>query len=143
MGSTPTYSLVEQLKIRPESDVRTGSCDIVKTMNIFPRKPKQTSGAFYFGEFDDIPLAPFSISLATLDESYEPEKPHYHTQNQKAYVTLEGEGIINVNGKEVSMTPETMIHIEPNEIHFVEKVTKAPLRFIVILSAKTDDKVTV
>lgn len=110
-------------------------------MNVFPRKSKQTPGAYYFGEFNDNPLAPFSISIASFDETYQSEKPHYHTQSQKAYVIMEGKGILNVNGKQVVMTPEQMIHIEPNETHYVESVTKAPLKFIVILSAKIDDKV--
>jgi len=111
-------------------------------MNTFPRKSKSTSGAYYFGEFDDEPLAPFSISVATFDSSYEQEKPHYHKQNQKVYLILEGEGILNIDGEQVKMTPEYMIHIEPDEVHFVESVTNAPLKFVVILSSKTDDKVT-
>ncbi len=110
-------------------------------MNVFPRKSKQTPDAYYFGEFNDNPLAPFSISIASFDENYQSEKPHYHTKNQKAYVTLEGEGILNVNGKQIVMKPEQMIHIEPNETHYIESVITAPLKFIVILSAKIDDKV--
>ncbi len=111
-------------------------------MHIFPRKLKQVPGSYYFGEFDDVPLAPFSISLATLDESYAGESKHYHTKNQKVYLTLEGEGILNVDGKEVAMRPEELIHVESNEVHFVEKVLKGPLKFVVILSAKENDKVT-
>ena len=112
-------------------------------MNIFPRKQKTASGAYYFGEFEDTPLAPFSISFATLDERYAGEKPHYHTKNQKAYVVIEGEGILTIDGKQVILSPEHMIHIEPNEVHSVEAVNKAPLQFIVILSSKTNDKVVV
>ncbi len=109
-------------------------------MNIFPRKPKTTPGAYYFGEFNESPLAPFSISLATMDESFAGEKRHYHTENQKAFLTLEGEGVLNVNGEEVILRPEEMIHIEPNEVHFVSRVTKAPLKCVVIASSKLNDK---
>ena len=98
---------------------------------------------FYFGEFDDRPLAPFSISMATFTKEYQSEKPHYHTQHQKAFVVIEGEGILNVDGKQISLTPDQMIHVEPKEVHFIESVTKAPLKFIVILSAKDNDKVIV
>ena len=110
-------------------------------MNLFPRKAKNTPGAFYFGEYDDVPLAPFSISLATFDASFAGEKKHYHSENQKVFVTLEGEGILNVDGKDVVLQPEMMVQVEPNEVHCVSKVTKAPLKFIVITSAKVDDKV--
>jgi len=48
-----------------------------------------------------------------------------------------------LDGKQIRMTPEQMIHIEPNEVHYVESVTRAPLKFIVVLSVKTDDKVVV
>jgi len=113
-------------------------------MQIFPRHPKEHKpGAFYYGEFTDQPLAPFSISVASFSKDYGPEKPHYHTKNQKVYLTLEGEGILNVNGQPVIMKPEEMIHLEPNDIHFVEKVTRAPIKYIVILSSKTNDKVVI
>lgn len=113
-------------------------------MNIFPRKEKQTPGAYYFGEFSDNPLAPFSITVATFDESYSgSDRKHYHTQNQKAYVTIQGKGLINVDGQSVEMSPEQMIHIEPNEVHYIEKVLEAPFQFIVILSSKTNDKIVV
>lgn len=109
-------------------------------MNIFPRKSKKTAESYYFGEFEDAPLAPFSISLATLNDDYTPEQPHYHSHNQKAYVTLEGEGALNINGESVAMTPDSMIQVEPNEVHFVERVVRAPLKFIVVLASKTNDK---
>lgn len=112
-------------------------------MNTFPRRAKNTPGAYYFGDFDQVPLAPFSISLATFDEAYAGEKPHYHTQNQKAFLTLEGEGVLNVNGVDVVMHPEELIHVEPKDIHFVSRVTKSPLKFIVIASSKINDKVIV
>ena len=110
-------------------------------MNIFPRKSKTATDAYYFGEFGEVPLAPFSISTATFDESYEGEPKHYHTKNQKVFLTLEGEGILNVNGKQIVMKPEELIHVEPNEVHFVEKVLKGPLKLVVVLSAKENDKV--
>ncbi len=110
-------------------------------MRLFPRKSKQTPGAFYFGEFDDKPLAPFSISLAEFGADFSGEPVHYHAKNQKVFVTLEGEGVLEVNGQEVPMTPENMIHIEPGERHRIVRVTKAPLKFIVVLSAKENDKV--
>ena len=109
-------------------------------MNIFPRKSKKTPGAYYFGEFNDKPPAPFSISHATFGKDYFGEEPHYHERNQKVYMTLKGKGILNVNGKDVEMRPDIMIHVEPLEVHYVKSVIKAPFEFVVVLSSKDNDK---
>jgi quercetin dioxygenase-like cupin family protein len=111
-------------------------------MHTFPRKEKSTPGAYYFGDFDDVPLAPFSISQASFDrDTYQPEKRHYHTTHQKAFLTLEGEGVLNVDGREVIMNPDVLIHVEPGEVHFVQEVRTRLLKFIVILAKKENDKV--
>jgi mannose-6-phosphate isomerase-like protein (cupin superfamily) len=47
-----------------------------------------------------------------------------------------------VNGKNVELTPENMVHIEPNDIHYVEKVLEAPLQIVVVTGSKINDKVT-
>ncbi len=112
-------------------------------MNIFPRKSKNAQGAYYFGEFDDKPLAPFSISVATFDKDFTGEQKHYHTTNQKVYIAVMGKGLLNVNGKEIELAPEQMIHVEPNEVHYVSAVMKAPLQIVVVLESKINDKVIV
>ena len=112
-------------------------------MKIFPRKEKKTLGAFYFGEFDETPLAPFSISIATFNSGFSGEPKHYHKINQKVFITLNGKGVLNVNGERVDLVPEQMVQIEPNDVHFVEKVIDAPLQIVVVLSSKTNDKVVV
>lgn len=109
-------------------------------MNIFPRKAKSTPGAYYFGEYNEEPLAPFSISVASFEADFSPEQKHYHTQNQKVYLTLEGEGVLNVDGREVRLEPTSLVQVEPNEIHFLQAVLKAPLKFVVVASSKVDDK---
>jgi mannose-6-phosphate isomerase-like protein (cupin superfamily) len=112
-------------------------------MKIFPRKEKKTPGAFYFGEFNETPLAPFSVSIATFDSSFSGEPKHYHKDNQKVFITLNGKGVLNVNGEHIDLVPEQMIQIEPNDIHFLEKVVDGPLQIVVVLSSKINDKVVV
>lgn len=114
-------------------------------MRTYPREQKfdeegqPRPGQFFYGNFgQDIP---FSISYATLAADFEGEKAHYHQKVQKVYVTLEGEGILMVGQREVTMSPEQAIHIGPGEIHYVAKVLKAPLVFMVITNEKKDDKV--
>lgn len=112
-------------------------------MHIFPRKSKKAANSFYFGEFNESPPPPFSISVAHFDDSFEGEAKHYHQDNQKVYLTLKGRGMINVDGKSVEMSPDEMIHIEPKEVHFIEKVIETPLQIVVILSSKEDDKIII
>ena len=112
-------------------------------MNIFPRKPKSTPDAYCFGEYNEEPLAPFSISVASFNADFVAEQKHYHTKNQKVYLTLEGEGVLNIDAKEVRLEPNTLVQVEPNEVHFVQSVIKAPLKIVVITSSKVDDKVMI
>lgn len=111
-------------------------------MHVFARKPKSIPGAYYFGEFDEVPLAPFSISQAVfVREQYVGEPKHFHRKHQKVYVVLEGTGVLNVDGLDVVMSPDAMIQVEPGEVHFVKSVTSDRLHFLVILGAKENDKV--
>jgi quercetin dioxygenase-like cupin family protein len=113
-------------------------------MHLFPRKAKATPNSYYFGEFDDNPLAPFSISLAHFKQSsYTTEAKHYHTHNQKVFITLSGEAVLEVNGEEVTLTPENMIQVEPGEIHRVLRIVSQEVSFIVVLAKKENDKVIV
>ena len=112
-------------------------------MHVFPRKPKRTPGAFYFGEYNEIPLAPFSVSIASFNESFVSEPRHFHRENQKVYIVLSGKGLLRVNGIPVELNPNSMIHVEPNEVHFVERVLESPLNLVVVASSKRDDKVII
>ncbi len=116
-------------------------------MELFPRSQKYhadgkpVEGAYFFGNYDDNPLPPFSAAQATFYKDYEGEKPHYHTISEKMYLTLKGLGILVVDGKEVEMKPEQMIHVRPNEVHYVKEVLEEPLEFVVVASKKVNDKV--
>jgi mannose-6-phosphate isomerase-like protein (cupin superfamily) len=112
-------------------------------MQTFPRKPKPTPGAYYFGEFDEAPRPPFSISVATFDNSFTGESIHYHSKVQKIYLTLRGKGLLEVDGKTVELRPEQLVHVEPNEKHRLLKVLEAPFEFVAITSEKINDKVIV
>ena len=110
-------------------------------MNIFIRKDKASPNEYYFGDYNDNPLAPFSVSIASIDDNFAGEKPHYHKINQKVYITLSGKGILNVNGKQVELQEKQMINVEPGEIHFIEKIVEAPLKIVVVNSSKIDDRI--
>jgi len=112
-------------------------------MNVFPRKEKTIPNQYYFGEYNDYPLAPFSVSIANFYDSFTGEKPHYHKINQKVYITISGKGILNVDGKQVELQEEQMVNIEPGEVHFIEKIVATPFKVVVINSSKIDDKIIV
>lgn len=108
-------------------------------MHLFPRKPKSTPGAFYFGDFEEVPLAPFSVSLATFDTTFLPEPKHYHEKNQKVYIVISGKAILDVDGEKVELSPEVMVHVEPMEVHSIEKIVEGPFLFVVVASSKVSE----
>lgn len=117
-------------------------------MHLFPREQKYDSqtqqpipDAYFFGHFDANPRPPFSVSFASFDEHFKGEKRHYHSTSEKVYVIIQGKGVLEVDGQQVDMTPEHMIHIQPGEIHCVKSVVQSPLQFLAVTSQKIDDKV--
>lgn len=54
---------------------------------------------------------------------YEPnlrmERLHYHVSRESAYLVLEGEARIHLNGEEHKLGPETVVYISPGDVHAV------------------------
>ena len=111
-------------------------------MHLFSRQSKPLADHFYYSVFNADPLCPMSVSLATSPEGEVKEAWHYHTQTQKIFLTIDGEGVLMVEGREIRMHVGELIHVEPGEKHAVVRVTKGPMRYAVVRSQNIDDKVT-
>lgn len=55
---------------------------------------------------------------------------HKHPTMFETYYVLEGEGIVNINGKDYTMKPDDCIVIEPGEEHFVKNPGPGPLSYL-------------
>ena len=71
-------------------------------------------------------------------------KAHYHNVMEENFFIFEGEVDIVVDGVMHHLTPGQLIHIEPNEVHYVINQSGAPVKMISTLAPFTDpDKVDV
>lgn len=72
------------------------------------------------------------------------EENHYHTDSDEIMIVVKGEGVLQVDEREVDLKPGCLIRIEKGEKHRVLKVTKAPIEYYVIkVPDNKDDKVIV
>lgn len=56
------------------------------------------------------------FSVATF-EAGQTMSPHEHTNLHEFFYVLEGTGIIDIDGKEYAMEPQSMFHLAPHEQH--------------------------
>ena len=69
---------------------------------------------------------------------------HYHNVMEENFFILEGEVDIVVDGTVHHLRAGQLIHIEPNEVHYVINQSNAPVKMISTLAPFTDpDKVDV
>ncbi len=111
-------------------------------MQIVPLHLKTDGRAGFYGQPDDAEPAPARVSVATFDQDFAGEPLHYSKGQKKLYITHSGEAVIEVNGKEVSMTPEQMIVVNPGEQHRVLRVITR-ISFTVVMMGPINDKVVV
>ncbi len=74
---------------------------------------------------------------------YEPnlrmEKLHYHVARESAYMILEGEARIHLNGEVHTLNPETVVYISPGDIHGVVGTGAEGLRLLEVWSPAERD----
>lgn len=61
-------------------------------------------------------------------------KAHYHNIMEENFYILEGEVDIVVDGKPYHLTEGDLIHVEPDEIHYVINNSGAPVKMISTLA---------
>jgi len=110
-------------------------------MKIYPKRSKtdRVSDDFYFGDYGEIPIA---ISSATINENgVVGDKLHCHKKGYEFYLTIQGSGLLEIEGKEVELNQEIFVMVEPGEKHRIKSTIKTPFSFIAISNIKDiDDK---
>lgn len=108
-------------------------------MRIYPKQSKtdRASDDFYFGNYGEIPIA---ISSATINENgVVDDKLHYHKKGYEFYLTIQGSGLLEIEGKKVELNQEIFVMVEPGEKHKIKSAIKTPFSFIVISDIKDKD----
>jgi len=111
-------------------------------MKIYPKQTKsdRQSSDFYFGNYGEIPVG---VSFATINENgVNGDRLHYHKKGFEFYITTQGSGIIEINDKEIELTNEQMIMVEPGEKHKIKSAKETPFSFFVFCTTKEkEDKI--
>jgi mannose-6-phosphate isomerase-like protein (cupin superfamily) len=108
-------------------------------MKIYPKRSKtdRASDDFYFGNYGEIPIA---ISSATINENgVVGDKLHYHKKGYEFYLTIQGSGLLEIEGKEVELDQDVLAMVEPGEKHKIKSAIKTPFSFIAISNIKDKD----
>lgn len=86
---------------------------------------------------DPLVLTSCEISVNCVPAKYEVPFNHKHKQNEEIYIFLKGEGIVEVDGKELKVKEGTVIAIAPSATRKLSNTGKDEMQFICI-QAKAD-----
>ena len=100
-------------------------------------KTFQKSGThLYCGHWNGSPVEIGVTEL--LREVPATEQLHYHHYHEY-YVILEGEGALEIDGKQVPLTAESTVMVEPGERHRVTSVGPDGIRWVIIKERSEPD----
>ena len=81
----------------------------------------------------------FSIAVVLVNPG-EKARTHYHKHTEEAYYVLDGEGIINVEGKKYFVKKDCVVYIPTNNVHRIENSGKKILKILTIDQPPFDPK---
>jgi quercetin dioxygenase-like cupin family protein len=92
------------------------------------------------GNFITIKVSPWNVEktshtvfLHELPKGGEvPE--HAHQENEEIFICLEGEGVINIDGKTFSFKKHDVAFLAPLSTHHIQNTGETPLKFMVVIS---------
>lgn len=111
-------------------------------MLIVPLHKKSDGRGGFYGQPEDANPAPARVSVATFDTDFSGEPLHFSEGQKKLYITHSGQAVLEVNGEEITMTPDQMIVINPGEQHRVLRVITR-ISFTVVMMGPINDKIVV
>lgn len=106
----------------------------LRFMKIYPKTPKANPGHFYFGNYGEIDLGFSYVHEEKIGPFQDPL--HSHQKGTEYYWTIQGEGLLEVDGNLGSLTPNQLVAVEPGEKHRIHSVIQAPFQVLVICTVK-------
>lgn len=104
-------------------------------MRIYKKTEKNALGWGYWGDFSEIDMG-WSDGLITDNSQFTGEKLHYHKTGTVYFLSVDGTGLIQVEGKEVELPKNTLLRIDPGEKYKVLGANEVPFRWIVVCTSK-------
>ena len=96
------------------------------------------------GSFSKMLVRPENADTKHMDfriSSYQPKayvKPHTHKIQEQIYYILEGEGLMEIEGKRTVVRPNTVIYLPPGVEHAIYNSGMVDLKFFVVTSPPND-----
>ena len=112
-------------------------------MKVFRQKVKKINRWSYWGDFGEIGIG-VSMGRIETNNPWRPDLLHYHKSGIIYILCLEGKGIIEVNGKKVTLHKDELLQIDPQEKYRHLTAIQVPFWWITICTSKNPrDKVVV
>jgi mannose-6-phosphate isomerase-like protein (cupin superfamily) len=110
---------------------------------IYKKNEKSVPGWGYWGNFGEIEIG-LSSGREESTDNPQIDKLHYHKEGIIYILALEGKGIVEIEGENVTVTKDEVLRIAPGEKYRHIGVQQAPFSWITICtSKKSDDKVVI
>lgn len=115
----------------------------MKLERIYRLQEKSTPGWGYWGNYGEIDIGLSRGSVVSKSE-FQGDKLHYHQKGVVFILVLEGSGLVEVEGEELTISENEVLRISPGEKYRHTGAAETPFSWITICTSKDPkDKVIV
>lgn len=113
-------------------------------MKLFPKQQKGKPNTYYYGDWGEIPAGFSVVNFEEFDQTFEDGK-HLHEVATEFYLVTRGSILVEVNGRDIEVSSEQLLMVEPKEPHLVKSVLEFPCTWISFAFPKGEktDKVSI
>ncbi len=76
------------------------------------------------------------VSINTFPAGYEAPFKHSHKSNEELHIILKGEGVIEVDGEEVTIKEGSVMNIKPQGVRLIKNTSNEDLVVVIIQTAQ-------
>jgi mannose-6-phosphate isomerase-like protein (cupin superfamily) len=104
-------------------------------MRVYKKEKKSIPGFGYWGDFGEIDTG-WSCGQVVDNSRFPGEKLHYHKKGTTYFLGIDGTGVIEVEGKEIELSKDALLRIDPGEKYRTLRAKKTPFKWIVVCTSK-------
>jgi mannose-6-phosphate isomerase-like protein (cupin superfamily) len=87
----------------------------------------------------DLGAKKFTAVMYDYNPNFTTKRTHYHVNRESAYIILEGEAKVHLNGKEHTLHAGEAAYLSPKDIHGIVGTGKEGLKMIEIWAPQEED----
>ncbi len=111
-------------------------------MKLHNKTKHHLSGVYAWGQRNEIDLR-VNLNVFKARDTFPHDPLHFHKTRTTYFCIISGDLFVHVGGKELHLTQEQMLEIEPQEIYKTVRIGDNGCTFIVIGSHNEKDRVEV